>query len=299
MRKAAAKTARLAAVLALTLMMSTQVFALEVPVSQTEQMVNGQQTLVKVFEVSPETDPETLIEQGLEQNGYSYSMTSIVKDVVNEEDDKEITQEQTLTINTSKEDTARVEALKSMPAFIEYNEDGYTGKLYPLVNTLELEETGRTSHSGSNKVTKTYTTAYNDDNEIPASITVSGSTYTRSSISWADGEYLDDSTIPANYIATVTFSKPYSYTTVDGYSAKMTYTGTVQKEINDIVRYTVTYLGTPLETAPAPSFIVAIVFGVLLLALIIAILLLAQKRGMLPNYKLSKRNRKDSDSSQN
>lgn len=298
MRKAAAKTARLAAVLALTLMMSTQVFALEVPVSQTEQMVNGQQTLVKVFEVSPETDPETLIEQGLEQNGHSYSMTSIVKDVVNEEDDKEITQEQTLTINTSKEDTARVEALKSMPAFIEYNEDGYTGKLYPLVNTLELEETGRTSHSGSNKVTRTYTTAYNDDNEIPASITVSGSTYTRSSISWADGEYLDDSTIPANYVATVTFSKPYSYTTVDGYNAKMTYTGTVQKEINDIVRYTVTYLGTPLKTAPAPSFIVAIVFGVLLLALIIAILLLAQKRGMLPNYKLPKRNQKNSDSSQ-
>ena len=298
MRKTAEKTVRLVTVLAMALVMTTQVFALEVPVSQTEQMVNGQQTLVKVFEVDPDTDPETLIEQGLEQNGYAYSMTSIVKDVVNEEDEKEITQEQAVTIDTSKEDDARVEALKTLPPFIEYEEDGYIGKLYPLVNTLELEEAGRTSHSGSNKVTRTYTTAYNDDSEIPASISVSGSTYTRSSISWADGEYLDGTTIPANYVATVTFSKPYSYTTVDGYSATMTYTGTVQKEINDVVRYTVTYLGTPLETAPAPSFIVAIIFGVLLLSLIVAILLLAQKRGMLPNYKLPK-NRHNSTENKN
>lgn len=292
------KSARLFAVLAMTLLMSTQAFALEVPVSQTEQMVNGQQTLVKVFEVAPETDPETLIEQGLEQNGYTYTMSSIVKDVVNEEDEKEITQEKTLTIDTSKEDAARIEALKSLPPIIEYEEDGYVGKLYPLVNTLELEETGRTSHSGSNRVTRTYTTAYNDDSQVPASISVSGSTYTRSSISWADGEYLEDSTIPENYVATVTYSKPYSYTTIDGFSAKMTYTGTVTKEINDLVRYTVTYLGTPIETPPSTSFILAIAFGVLLLALIIAILLLAQKRGMLPVYKLPKHHQSTAENKQ-
>lgn len=234
----------------MTLLLTTQVFAMEVPVSQTEQMVNGQQTLVKVFEVSPSTDPQTLVEQDLVQNGYSYAMTSIVKDVESKEVEKEITQEETVTIDTSKEDDARVEALKSMPPFIEYDKDGFTGKLYPLVNTLELTETGRSSHSGSNKVTKTFTVDYNDESLIPGTISEGGKTYSRSSITWADGQYMEDGAIPENYVATATYSKPYSYTTVDGYEAKMTYTGEVKKVSDETVSYTLTYIGTPLEVEP-------------------------------------------------
>lgn len=72
MRKTAVKPARVLMALSLMFLMSAQAFALEVPVSQTEQMVNGQQTLVKVFEVAPTVDPETLVEKDLMQNGYSY-----------------------------------------------------------------------------------------------------------------------------------------------------------------------------------------------------------------------------------
>ena len=250
MRKTATKSARLLMAASMTLLLTTQVSAMEVPVSQTEQMVNGQQTLVKVFEVSTSTDPQTLVEQDLVQNGYSYAMTSIVKDVESKEVEKEITQEETVTISTSKEDDARVEALKSMPPFIEYDKDDFTGKLYPLVNTLELTETGRSSHSGSNKVTKTFTVDYNDESLIPGTISEDGKTYSRSSITWADGQYMEDSVIPENYIATATYSKPYSYTTVDGYEAKMTYTGEVKKVSDETASYTLTYIGTPLEVGP-------------------------------------------------
>lgn len=240
-------SARIVATVAVVLALTTQAFALEVPVSQTEQMVNGQQMLIKVFETTPETDPQTLIEENIQQNGYVYTMTSIVKDTITKEDDKEITQIETITIDSSDEDDARVEALKSLPPFIEYDTDGYTGKLYPLVNTLELSETGRTSHSGSNKITRTYTYEYNDDSLIPASVTEGGKTYNKASVTWSEGSYMENSTIPENYVATVTYTRPYSYTTINGFTASMTYSGTVEIEYDDIIQYTLTYYGTPVE----------------------------------------------------
>jgi len=245
MRGATKIPARGAAALIAALMLMTQTYALEVPVSQTEQMINGQQTMVKVFEVSPETDPEALIETDLRQNGYVYTMTSIVKDVIKDESSRDITQTQVIGIANSDEDDARIEALKSMPAFIEYDKDGCAGKLYPIVNTLELTETGRTSHSGSSKITRTYTYEYNDDSLIPETVTENGKGYVKSSVSWTEGAYMSDGAIPENYVATVTYARPYSYTTIDGFTASMTYSGTVSKVDNELIRYTLTYYGTP------------------------------------------------------
>lgn len=237
--------ARGAAALIAALMLTAQAYALEVPVSQTEQMVDGRQTLVKVFEVSPDTDPETLIETDLCQNGYVYTMTSIVKDTVKDESSRNVTQEQVIDIAQSDEDDARIEALKTMPAFIEYEEDGYAGKLYPIVSTLELTETGRTGHSGSTKITRTYTYDYNDDSLIPEAVTDSGKSYSKASVTWSEGAYMADSAIPENYVATVTYTRPYSYTTIDGFTASMTYSGTVDKVDDQLIRYTLTYYGTP------------------------------------------------------
>jgi len=240
-------------VLCLLLLTCSQVFALEIPISQTEQMIDGRQTLTKVFEVSAETDPETLIERNLAQNGYCYTMTSIVKDAVSVEDKKEITKEESVTVNVSNEDNARLEAIKSMPAFIEYNEDGYVGKLYPVISSLTGEELGRTRHSGSKVMKKSYTYEQNDDSLVPAS----SNGYSLSSITWSDGNYSDSSTIPDNYVATATYSKPYSYSTVDGWVFKMSYVGDVVYEHEDVVRYTLTYTGSEIKQ---PGFI-ARLFG--------------------------------------
>lgn len=58
-------------VLLIVMLLFTQViaYALEVPVSQTEHEIDGKQTLVKVYEVSPSVDPNSLIEADFEQNG--------------------------------------------------------------------------------------------------------------------------------------------------------------------------------------------------------------------------------------
>lgn len=237
----------------LMFLMCTQAFALEVPVSQTEQMIDGRQTLTKVFEVSSTVNPESLVEKNLAQNGYLYTMTSIVKDSVTVKDEKEITKEQSITINVSNEDSARLEALKSMPAFIEYNEAGYVGKLYPVISSLNGEELGRTRHSGTRVMKKSYTYDQNDDSLVPKS----SDGYSLSSIAWSDGNYSDSSAIPDNYVATATYSKPYSYSTVDGWIFKMSYVGDVNYEHEDVIRYTLTYTGSEIKQ---PGFI-ARLFG--------------------------------------
>ena len=76
MKKSKNFARRFAACLAVALLLCSQAFAMEVPIEQTEQMIDGKQTLTKVFEVDPSVDPATLQEDGLEMNGFRYSLVS-------------------------------------------------------------------------------------------------------------------------------------------------------------------------------------------------------------------------------
>lgn len=241
--KARSKILQLISGTMLLSLLMTHACALEIPVSQTEQMIDGRQTITQVFEVSPDVAPESLIQKEIVQHGYRFTMTSITKDAVLVEDEKEITQEYSVVVNVANEDKARLEALLSMPAFIEYDEEGYVGKLYPLVNSLTSRETGRTSHSGTKTITRTYTYEYNDDSLIPTS----DSGYSLSNISWAEGGFMEDSSIPENYVATATYQKGYSYSTVDGWEYTMSYVGDVSFEHEDTVRYTLIYTGEEIQ----------------------------------------------------
>lgn len=234
-----------------TMLLFAQVvaYALEVPVSQTEHEIDGKQTLVKVYEVSPSVDPNSLIEADFEQNGFIYHMTSIVKDAIMVEDEVEVTQEYEVTVSISDGDKAKAKAFDNMPPYIEYDQDGYKGKLYPVPNSLEGTMTGETPHSERKSITKTYSFDYNDDSLVPKS---SGS-YSLSSISWSDGAYLDDTSIPSSYTATATYSKTSHYSTVDGWSFVMSYTGNVEYASEDTIRYTLTYIGTIPEPEPEPE----------------------------------------------
>ena len=215
----------------------------EIPVSQTEASIDGKQTLTKVFEVSPDFDPDQLKEDGLQLDGYVYSLSSFTKEIITKEAHDTVTQEQTVSLTSTKEDDATLEALKKMPAFVDYEKDGYKGRLYPMTNTLEVSETGRSSHSGKKTQTRTGTCEYNDDSLVPTTISVSGTTYTRSSLTWTEGSFGEDTTIPDNYNYTAVYTKGYTYSTVDGYTAKMTYSGQVDLENPEMVRYTLVYTG--------------------------------------------------------
>ena len=112
-----------------------------------------------------------------------------------------------------------------------------------MVSSLSGRETGRSNHSGYNTVTKSYTFDYNDDSLVPTS----NNGYALSSISWSEGEYMDDSGIPENYVATATYRKGYSYSTVDGWEYTMSYVGDVTFKREDTIKYTLVYTGELIE----------------------------------------------------
>lgn len=255
----------------------------EVPVSQTEANINGRQVLTKVFEVSPDVDPESLKESGIVIGGYEYTLSSFTKETATKEATKSVTSEQTITLKSSNKNDAYVEALKELPQTIEYTEDGYAGEISLVASSVEVAETGRSSHKASDVQTKKYTLSYNDDSLVPATISVNGKTYTRTSLSWADGAYGPDGVMPENYIATAKYARSWSYESVDGYKATATYAGDVQMSNATMVRYTVEYTGTPIsgnepavetKTAASASTIGVIVLLVALFGLMLAIIIL-------------------------
>ena len=98
-------------VFSLVLTVLTPACALEVPISQEEHMIDGKQTIVQVFEVSPELDPDELIQRDLVRGEYSYEMTSIIKEPLMTRDVKEITKEYTVTVDVSDKEAGKEKAM--------------------------------------------------------------------------------------------------------------------------------------------------------------------------------------------
>lgn len=226
-----------------------------IPVSQVEQMVDGRQTLTKVYEVSPATDPDQLRVEKLEQNGYIYTLTSFTRDTISKSATKTVSQDYTVSVSGKTEEAALKSALETLPQEMDCTEDGYEGKLALQVASIVISETGRTKKAGSDSVTKKYTFDYNDDSLVPQSVTdANGRTLKLSSLVWSDGAYSEGSTVPDNYIATARYSRSYTYSVVDGYQATATYTGDVELIDTEMVRYTAIYMGEPIAVeTPEPT----------------------------------------------
>lgn len=269
------------------LMLSVSTFpalAAEIPISQTSETIGGVKKIVKVFEIAPDADPTPLTES-FTQGGLTYEMESITKSNSAIEKSKDIAQEHSVTVTASKEDAARADALKALPSYIAYDEDGYSGILYPVLSTMTLNETGRTPHSGVSTTTKQYTLEYNDESLVPGTVSENGQNYTMSSVTWSDGQ-TDDTGFPENYIANATYTRKYSYTTVDGYEATMLYTGTV-KNAEDMIQYTVTYTGAleqasdeqaPVGTQKSEHTYIGILIFLTMVIIALLVVIVSQKR---------------------
>lgn len=252
MKKSKNFARRLAACLAVALLLCSQAFAMEVPIEQTEQMIDGKQTLTKVFEVDPSVDPATLQEDGLELNGYRYSLVSFTKETFDKEVTQTVSVEQQAALSSNDAAAAKAEAFTALPDTYDYDQDGYAGTLVRDSSTVTIAETGRSKQSGTSTKTKTYEFDYNDESLIPNTISVDGKTYTKRSVSWSEGGYGENSTIPSSYIARVTYSRGWTQSVVDGYTATATYTGDVTLKATTMVRYKAVYNGE-LIVDDAPS----------------------------------------------
>lgn len=209
-----------------------------VPVERSANNINGEMTIVEVFDVSASVDPDDLVKPNFAQSGYLYSMDSIVKNSFTDMKEKDVTQEYEAPAD-SKELADNIDKL---PPSIPYSEDNYVGTLYLNPQTIEVVVTGQTPKTNTHSVTKTFTTEYNDPSQIPA--TMNG--LPRTSLTWAEASYYEGSSIPSSYTATAVYSKRTTTNVDSAWKVVATYQGTVQFEDTDNIRYTVTYKGTEI-----------------------------------------------------
>ena len=79
---------------ALALMLSVSAFAMEVPTSTVVQNLNGVQQYIKFYTVPVDTDPQELIEEPFEYEGFVYSFADIIK----QENDFQAQKEHTINL---------------------------------------------------------------------------------------------------------------------------------------------------------------------------------------------------------
>ena len=90
----------------LTLSMSVSAFALEVPTDTVVQNLNGSQQAIKTFTIPANQDPQSLIEEPFELEGYLYTFADIVKEENMVDESKSHTE--TITLETDTDDLAKI-----------------------------------------------------------------------------------------------------------------------------------------------------------------------------------------------
>lgn len=243
-----------------------------VPVSQVAQEVNGKQTLTRIYQVGEEVDPNTLIEEKVTSDGFNYTFTGITQSVENKADEKTVY----VKVSKSSATDSLADSIKLFDAEVPYDEDGYTGFLHLDPKSIVTQVTATEQKGGTvNKTaTKTYTLDYNDPTLVPETIEEGGRTLKLKNLTWTEGAYLEDTSVPSYYVATATYG--YSYTSYKDvpseYTTEATYTGTVSKPGENIYTYTLTYTGVPV-TADHTAMISGLFRGAVITAIIAIVLI--------------------------
>ena len=105
---------------------SISAFAMEVPTNTTIQDLNGVRQYIKIYTVAPDTDPQSLIDDVFEYDGYTYTYSSMTKEEQSYSEKEHHTE--TVTADTEKSDLSVV--LKALSPSIEYDDGEFQGTLY-------------------------------------------------------------------------------------------------------------------------------------------------------------------------
>ncbi len=242
---------RVLTLLALLSLLTVTASAACIPEEVITENRDGRQLIIKVYMLSPQDDPTELIQPPFDLDGFHYEHMETVKDEQSFQNAKQHTE--TITLETDTDDLAAI--LEQLPPSQEYSKDGYTGVLTLDHTTLKTEASGYVSKSYTITDTRQYTDLdRNDPAYVPATVTKNGSTLSLSNISWSTtgtGIYGDE-LLPTSYTATATYTATGSRKVATGYVTTANYTGEITAEGVQSIRYTVTYLGTPL-TEPEPE----------------------------------------------
>lgn len=227
----------------LTLSMSVSAFALEVPTDTVIQNLNGSQQAIKTFTIPADQDPEGLIEEPFELEGYLYTFADIVKSENAVEETKPHTE--VITLETNTNDLAQI--LDQLKPTVEYDDGTFKG-------VLALDHTSIHTEASS-YATKSYTVSEtkvigqldrNDMSYVPPTTVKNGRTLSLSNVEWqvTGTDLVGETLMPSSYQAVATYSAKASYQAATGYVTTAEYTGDVTHEGVESVTYVLTYLGT-------------------------------------------------------
>ena len=237
---------RLLTCLLLAMALVTNACALEVPTNTTIQNLNGSQQLIKTYTLPPGADPQTLIEEPFEQEGYRYTFADIVKEENAVSDRKYHTE--TVTLETDTKNLAAI--LEQLSATLDYDDGVYSGVLTLDHTAIRTEAAGYTSQARNMTETKTIGPLdRNDMSYVPATTVKNGVTLNLSNVDWQiiGTDLVGDMLAPASYQAVATYSgKSYSKVAT-GYVTSADYVGEITRSDVESVTYRVTYLGAPSD----------------------------------------------------
>lgn len=237
----------------LVLALMTSAMAAEVPVNLVVENLNGQQRIVKTYELPPGTDPETLKEPSFEYDGFLYTWAYTTKDEHTFLETKNVTE--TVTVETGKKDLNAV--LEQLSPSIPYDDGEFSGELALDHTTITTEAAGYTTKSG--KVTATKTIGPLDRNDmsyVPATTVKDGRTLSLVNVEWQviGTDLVGEVLAPSSYQAVATYSASTSYQVATGYVSTAEYKGTVTASGVDSITYTVVYVGKEIvPETPQPT----------------------------------------------
>lgn len=234
----------------LTLAMSVNAFALEVPTDTVVQNLNGSQQAIKTYTIPPDQDPATLIEDPFELEGFLYTFANIVKTENPIEESKDHTE--VVTIETSKKDLSVI--LENLEPTIEYDDGVFKGKLALDHTSIVTEAAGYTAKSYT--ITETKTIGQLDRNDmsyVPTTTVKDGRTLNLANVEWqvTGTDLVGETLMPSSYQAIATYSAKASYNAATGYITTVEYVGEVTHEGIESITYVLTYLGE--EAIPAKA----------------------------------------------
>ena len=281
---------RLCMCLLLALALSVNALALEVPTSTVVQNLNGSQQLIKTFVLSPDKDPQELIEKPFEQEGFLYTFADIVKDENHVADTTY--HRETVTVETSTNDLSKI--LEQLEPSINYDDGTYKGTLALDHTSIRTEASGYETRSSTVTATKTIGPVdRNDMSYVPATTVKNGVTLNLSGVDWqvTGTDLVGDDLAPASYQAVATYSGQSSYKAATGYVTTVDYVGEISRDGVESITYQVMYLGTEggkIEAAVTrigsnilPSYIPHAIGGLALaVALGLTVKLLRSRRGL-------------------
>lgn len=258
---------------------SISAFAMEVPTNTTIQDLNGVRQYIKIYTVALDTDPQSLIDDVFEYDGYTYTYSSMTKEEQSYSEKEHHTE--TVTADTEKSDLSVV--LKALSPSIEYDDGEFRGTLYLDHSTISTVASGYTTKSYTVSATKEIDNLdTNDMAYVPDTTTKNGVTVQLQSVDWqVQGTSLvDDILVPAQYKAVATYAGRASYRAATGYVTTAKYIGDIVAEGIESVTYTVIYTGTPssiLQRVVAKStenFPIILIFLVVIALAITAVVLI-------------------------